>query len=113
MGFNLHSLFILGFGLLLCLPPFLALRMFVRSYRRAARRGLPAGRFVVAFTLVLVIFIYNLGALVGLARAVEVSGETFGLHQKIGLGLSWILFWVWLFLAFAFGRELGRGRKPW
>lgn len=107
---NLHgiALTILIIAALTCLPPLLALMLFVRTYRRALRRQIPAGRFLAAIALTIVIFLFNLGALVGTALALSGGEGSLGRMQIIAIGLAWITFWVWLFLAFALGRDLGK-----
>ena len=95
-------------AVLTCLPPFLALRLVVRSYRRAVRHGVPSGRFLAAIGLTLVIFLFNLGVLVGTSIAMSHGVGRIGPVQMAAAGLAWITFWVWLFLAFALGRDLGR-----
>lgn len=91
-----------------CLPPFLALRLFVQSYRRALRRHMPAGRFIAAIAVTILIFLFNLGALLGTSFAMSQGGAPLGGAQITAIGLAWIIFWVWLFLAFALGRDLGK-----
>ena len=93
---------------LTCLPPFLALRLFVQSYRRALRRHMPVGRFLAAIGVMIVIFLFNLGALVGTASAIAGGESGLDRLQIAAIGLAWITFWVWLFLAFALGRDLGK-----
>ena len=100
------ALTILTIAALTCLPPFLALRLFVRTYRRALRRQIPAGRFLAAIALTIVILLFNLGALLGAALNLSGAEGSLGRMQIIAIGLAWITFWVWLFLAFALGRDL-------
>ncbi len=102
------TLTILIVAALTSLPPFLALRLFVLTYRRALRRHMPTGRFVAAIALTLVIFIFNLGALLGTSIAASQGNPGLGRIQFVAIGLAWITFWVWIFLAFALGRDMGK-----
>ncbi|MCX8509404.1 MAG: hypothetical protein ORN49_11095 [Rhodobacteraceae bacterium] len=108
MAINGNILIILAISAILCLPPYLALRMFMKSYQRAARRGLPTGRFYVAIALMLVAFMFNMGVLIGGAIAFEQGTLTFVHLHVIALAIAWISFWIWLFLGLALGRNLGR-----
>ncbi|HQY43802.1 MAG TPA: hypothetical protein PK450_06445 [Paracoccaceae bacterium] len=107
---NLHGspLTILIIAALTCLPPFLALRLFVHSYRRALRRHMPAGRFLAAIGVSIFIFLFNLGALLITSFAMSEGELTLGRVQVVAIALAWIAFWIWLFLAFALGRDLGK-----
>lgn len=106
----LHSstLTILIVAALTCLPPLLALRLSVLTYRRAQRRHMPRGRFIAAIALTLAIFLYNLGAVLGMVIAASQGNPELGRIQFIAIGLAWITFWVWLFLASALGRDMGK-----
>ena len=50
---------------LLCLPPFLALRLLIRYYRRALRLGTDGVRLLLAAVVVLIGFLFNLGVTYG------------------------------------------------
>lgn len=92
-----------------CLPPALAMRLFLRSFRRARRHGLSGNRFRLAALACLVALLYNAGAVIGTLRVLSSDGAfEFTLWQGIALTLAWVCFWVWLFLAIALGRDLGR-----
>lgn len=93
------------FGLVTCLPLFLALRLFVRLFNRARRRSLPTGRFVAAIAITFVAFLFNLGVLLGTGRAIANGGMPFGVLQGLAAGFAWVGFWVWLFLALTLGRK--------
>lgn len=95
-------------GVITCLPLFLALRLFVRAFKRARRRHQPTGRFVAAIAFTLIAFMFNLGVLWGTGRAVAAGGAPFTQMQALATGLAWIAFWIWLFLAFSFGRKRGK-----
>ena len=92
-----------------CLPPALAMRLFLRSFRRARRHGLSGNRFRLAALACLVAFLYNVGAVLGTWRALASDGGAeFTLWQGVAVSLAWVSFWVWLFMAIALGRDLGR-----
>ena len=95
-------------GVITCLPLFLALRLFVRAFNRARRRDQPTWRFVAAIAVTLIAFMFNLGVLMGTGRAVAEGGAPFTEMQALATGLSWVAFWIWLFLAFSFGRKRGK-----
>lgn len=93
----------------ICLPPLLALRLFYRSFRRAQHRAIPAGRFRVAWIAALVGFLYNCGAVIGTFRLLAAGGTVeFTLWHGLAVAVAWVAFWVWLFMAVALGRDLGR-----
>lgn len=91
-----------------CLPPFLALKFFVRSYMRAARRGLAPTRFLAAVAAMIVVFIYNVGVLLATGIAVSHGGAQLDSVHGLAFAASWISFWLWLFLRIALGRDFGR-----
>lgn len=99
---------ILLFGAALCLPPFLALRLFIRSHRRATRRRLSTRRFYLAISLALIAFMFNVGALIGTSVALTRGEMPSAQINTIALAIAWVCFWVWIFLLFALGRDLGR-----
>lgn len=95
-------------GLITCLPLFLALRLFVRTFNRARRHHQPIGRHVAAIAFTLIAFMFNLGVLWGTGRIVAEGGAPFTEMQALATGLSWVAFWIWLFLAFSIGRKRGK-----
>lgn len=96
----------------LCLPPFMALRLVARFYRRARRHNLNGGRFLIALAVLLVAFLFNLGVIYGAAGAMQSGGLTIGRVQAVALGISWVAFWFWIFMAFGIGQPVGRGGRP-
>lgn len=93
----------------ICLPPALALRLFWRSHHRAQKRQLPAGRFRAAALAALVALLYNAGTVVATVGTISGAGEVvFTAWQGVAVAIAWISFWVWLFMAIALGRDLGR-----
>lgn len=94
---------------ILCLPPALALRLFIRTAQRARRRGIDATRFRLAAVVCAVALLYNCGVVVGTIRTLAARGDlSFALWEGLAVAIAWIAFWVWLFLAIALGRDLGR-----
>lgn len=98
-------------GSLLCLPPYLAFDLFWRSRRRAERRGLPSQRLTLAAGLCFAAFLFNLGAfLLSLNRHLRGTAD-FTRIEFLAVAVAWVSFWIWLFLALAVGRRLGRTRR--
>lgn len=104
------SLIILALSAFLCLPPYLALRMFVRSFRRAERRGIPTGKFYFAISATLMAFMFNLGVFIGSAISLQQGTLGFVRLHVIAIVIAWVTFWIWVFLGLALGRDLGRKR---
>ncbi len=98
---------VLLIGVVICLPPFLALRLLVRSYHRAHRRQLPTGRYLAAIAVCIIAFLFNLGVLIGSANAIADGGVAFGPVQTLAAGIAWIAFWAWLFLSYALRHKSG------
>lgn len=105
---NGSVLFTLFLSLIFCLPPFMALRLFARSYKRAERRNLPSRKYLIAMSLALGAFVFNLGALLHTSYLLASDTFAFGRVHAVAAAFAWICFWVWLFLGFALGRDLGR-----
>jgi protein-S-isoprenylcysteine O-methyltransferase Ste14 len=104
------ALSILIFGAALCIPPFLTLRLFARSFKRARRRKLNGNRFLIAMAVAAVVFLFNLFVMFSTATSISDGDMEFGTLQVIAVSFSWIAFWVWIFLVIALGRDLGRRR---
>ncbi len=110
MAIGGSSLMILALSAFLCLPPYFALRMFVRSYQRAERRGIPTGRFYLAISAVLVAFMFNMGVFIGSSISLQQGTLPFTRLHVVAIVIAWITFWIWIFLGLALGRDLGRKR---
>lgn len=110
MAIGGSSLIILALSAFLCLPPYLALRMFVRSYQRAARRGIPTQKFYFAISATLMAFMFNVGIFIGSSLSLEQGTLSFVRLHVFAIVIAWVSFWIWVFLGFALGRDLGRKR---
>lgn len=111
MGMQGSAIALMFLSSLLCLPPYLAMQLFQRSCRRARRRGLPTTRFSLAIYACLAAFLFNLAVFVLTVRALARGTGDFGPLQALAVGVAWVTFWLWLFLAVSLGRNLGRGRR--
>lgn len=111
MGLQGSAIALMFLSSLLCLPPYLALQLFQRSYRRARRHGIPVARHAVAVAACLVAFLFNLAAFVVTVRQLANGNSDFGRVQALAIAVAWVTFWLWLFLALVIGRSLGRGNR--
>lgn len=89
---------------LLCIPPILSLRACLKRaghVRRRGRRGLwpMAGAAVSAAALT-----FNLGVVGVAAVALGSGGTELGRSHAVALGLSWLCFWIWVFVLVALRR---------
>lgn len=110
MPFGGTSLIVLALSAFLCLPPYLALRMFVRSFQRAERRGLPTRKFYFAISATLMAFMFNLGVFIGSAISLQQGTLGFVRLHVVAIAIAWVALWIWIFLGLALGRDLGRRR---
>lgn len=110
MGLQGSAIALMFLSSLLCLPPYLALQMFQRSFRRARRHGVPTTRFAGAVAACLAAFLFNLVAFAMTIRELAHGESDFGKLQALAVAVAWVTFWLWLFLAVALGRNLGRGK---
>lgn len=90
---------------LFCIPPILSLRACLKRaghVRRRGRRGLwpIAGAAVSAAALA-----FNLGVVGIAAFALGSDGTELGGIHALALGLSWLCFWIWLFVVVALRRR--------
>ena len=104
MPFGGTSLIILALSAFLCLPPYLALRMFVRSFQRAERRGLPTRKFYFCdFGDADGLYVQSGGF--SLAAQFPLQQGTLGfvrLHV-VAIAIAWVALWIWIFLGLALG----------
>lgn len=103
---------ILAVSAVLCLPPFLMLRLTARYYRRAQRHNLPTRRYGVIFALMLVAFAFNLAAMTSMSWQIGLGGGSFSPWHAAAVAIAWVTFWAWLFLTFGLGQNIARRRDP-
>ncbi|MGB3148443.1 MAG: hypothetical protein WBA91_11900 [Paracoccaceae bacterium] len=96
------------FAAIWAIPPYFTLRLFVRTYRRAERRGVTPGRYLIALALMIICYLFNIGVLLRFGLALSDGTADLGGTEAIAFGISWVSFWLWIFLRLAIGRDLGR-----
>lgn len=89
---------------LLCGPPALCLRACARRRARVRRRG-GAGHWPLAgMALATGTLAFSLALIVPMTSAIT-DGAGLGRIHAAALGLSWICFWVWLFVVVVLRRQ--------
>ena len=111
MVFQSSALTVLLIGAALCVPPFLMLRLFSRSYRRAQKRRLPSTRFLVALVISALAFVFNLGVLAHFGWRMAKGSVEPGNLLWAGIATAWVALWIWIFFGLALGRSLRRNRR--
>ncbi|WP_284165577.1 hypothetical protein [Frigidibacter sp. SD6-1] len=99
---------VLLISLILCLPPYLVLRLFARFYKRARRRNINRKRYLVGMAAALLALGFNVFAFLGISASVAQGKSVYGTMSSIAVAIAWVSFWLWLFLAFAFNRDIAR-----
>jgi hypothetical protein len=91
--------------ILICTPPLLSLMACARRRARVVSRGGSGQWSLMGMIVSVAILLLNLAILVRFDVSSAWTFADLGRPYALALGLSWLCFWIWLYVVFAFRRR--------